>query len=111
MKNRTSSIIALIKDTSNIKIDPNMKPAKPSARKAAMAKELLEKYAVPDQVVPSKKSKQKNDSLPLTNLQKELLEVYALEPSEQQMAALKAFLAQLFSKTVPSQTNEAEIMA
>ena len=89
-----------------VKNNPN-----PFPKKLAEATAFVEKHGLPERFMPSKKSKQKKDTLPLTNLQKELLEVYALEPSEQQMAALKAFLAQLFSKTTSSQTNEAEIMA
>ena len=73
--------------------------------KLARAQELLENC-----IVPNKKTRISKTILtpPLTDLQKELLQAYTLEPSEQQMAALKAFLAQLFSKTTLSQTVETE---
>ena len=91
-------------DISNIKIDPNMVVnPNPAPKKMAMAIEFFEKNGLPERLSSPKKSKQNN----LTVLQKELLEVYALEPSEQQMAALKAFLADLFSKTTSTQTIKA----
>ena len=103
-----TSVTALIADASHMTMNPKMKPAKPSARKAAMAKDILEKYVVPNQAVSPKKRKPKNGLPPLTDLQKELLQVYILQPNEQQMTELKAFLARLFSKTTPSQTIAAE---
>ena len=103
-----TSITALIADASHMTMNPKMKPSKPSARKAAMAKDLLEKYVVPNQAVSPKKRKPKNGLPPLTDLQKELLQVYVLQPNEQQMTELKAFLARLFPKTIPSQTIVAE---
>ena len=106
MKN--TSITASFADASHMTMNPNMKPAKPSAKKAAMAKDILEKYVVPNQAVSPKKRKPKNGLPPLTDLQKELLQVYVLQPNEQQMTELKAFLARLFSKTIPSQTIVAE---
>ena len=96
-----------------VKYDPNLDDyvknnPNPFPKKLAEATAFIEKHGLPERLMSPKKSKQKNDSPPLTDLQKELLEVYALQPSEQQMVALKAFLAQLFSKTTLSQTAEAE---
>jgi hypothetical protein len=74
------------------------------SQKLEEAAALYQKYAVP----ATQKSQQKNGSPQFTSLQKELLEAYALEPTDEQMTALKDFLAQLFATTPPIRVEEQE---
>jgi hypothetical protein len=64
-------------------------------KKLAIATEIYEKYVITNRENPTIER-----SLPLpqkmTNLQVELLSVYAFEASEKQMSQLKKFLYQLF---------------
>jgi hypothetical protein len=75
-------------------LDPDMKvSANPAPRKMAMAIEFIEKNGLPPEVEKTKK----NRKAALSTLQNELLSVYSFEPTEEQMAQLKVFLAQLFA--------------
>jgi hypothetical protein len=64
-------------------------------KKLAIATELYKKYVLPAQeknIPPRNQSEPKS----MTNLQAELLSIYAFEASEKQMLQLKKFLSQLF---------------
>jgi hypothetical protein len=77
--------------------DPNMKvPRNPAPEKMARAIAFFEKNGLPPDVKQTKKRKKPS----LTPLQTELLSVYAINPSEQQMLQLKDFLGQLFKDNV-----------
>jgi hypothetical protein len=88
---KKNSLFGDVKVTINpdIKIHPN-----PFPRKMAMAIEFIEKHGLPKEMKKKKKAKKPQ----LTTLQKELLDFYAQEPTEQQMHQVKAFLAQMFQE-------------
>ena len=71
----------------NMKVHPNLFP-----KKMARAIAFIEKNGLPPDVKRTKKHKKP----PLSTLQTELLNLYAINPSEQQMLQLKDFLGQLF---------------
>jgi hypothetical protein len=84
-------------DESNITVNPNMKVYQnPFPEKMARAVAFFEKNGLPPDAKPTKKWKKKHKKQVLSTLQTELLTAYDFDPSEQQMAQLKDFLAQLF---------------
>jgi hypothetical protein len=90
----------------NMKTHPNA-----GARKMAIAVAFIEEHGLPEDLKTSKKTKKKKiQTPPLTALQKELLDIYTLEPTEQQMLELKAFLEQLFSEKKPIPQEKLEEM-
>jgi hypothetical protein len=101
MKN-TSLVDANIK----IKVNPNIKVhPNPAPRKMAKAIAFFEEYRSSKLEKQSKRYKQ-----PLSTLQTELLTVYSIDPTEQQMLQLKDFLAQLFGdKLNESKTKQEEV--
>jgi hypothetical protein len=80
-------------DNIEVEIDPQIKAHSnlfPEKMQRAIA--FFEKNGLPPDVERTKKRKK----AVLTPLQAELLSVYAINPSEQQMLQLKDFLGQLF---------------
>jgi hypothetical protein len=77
-------------------------------KKLAEATAFIEKHGLPERFMTPKKRVKESSKPPLTNLQKELLEIYALEPTDEQMTALKDFLAQLFAARPPIQVEKKE---
>jgi hypothetical protein len=78
-------------------------------KKLAIATEIYEKYVVREK---GKTIRQRNQQSPksMTNIQAELLSVYAFEASEKQMSQLKNFLSQLFKdERKQSGANEIEM--
>ncbi len=61
-----------------------------------LALEFIEKHGLPPEVMQTKKAKKRS----LSTLQNELLSVFDLEPTEQQMKELTAFLHQLFGEQI-----------
>jgi arsenate reductase-like glutaredoxin family protein len=94
-------------DGSNITVNPNMKVYKnSSARKMALAIEFIKENGLPPSVERTKSRKKP----PRTPLQNELLKIYAITPSEQEMQQVKDFLAQLFAdKITPAKAKEAVV--
>jgi hypothetical protein len=85
--------------------DPNMKvPRNPAPEKMQRAIAFFEKNGLPPDVERTKKRKKTG----LTPLQAELLSVYAINPSEQQMLQLKDFLGQLFKDESIEMTTKRE---
>jgi hypothetical protein len=102
MKN-TSLIDANIK----VKINPNIKAhPNPAPRKMAMATAFFEKY----HLAKMKKHSKELNQPPLSVLQTELLTVYSIDPTEQQMLQLKDFLAQLFGDKLNESKEKKEKM-
>ncbi len=80
-------------------------------KKLALATELYKTHALPKKKKINKRGvRVQSRSKNLTNLQAELLSIYALNASEKQMLKLKDFLAQLFSNEQDKvESKEAEI--
>lgn len=82
--------------------------ANPFPKKMAQAVEFIEKHGLPPHVERTKKRQKP----PLTGLQTELLNAFAMNPTEKQMAQLKDFLHQLFGeKYAQSETKQEEMAA
>ena len=84
-------------DESNVTVNPDMEVyPNPFPEKMARAIAFFEKNGLPPCAKPTKKRKKTLKKTALSTLQTELLTAYDFDPSEQQMAQLKEFLAQLF---------------
>jgi hypothetical protein len=96
-------------------LDPNMiVHPNPAPRKMAVAVAFVEKYGLPEDLKTAKK-KTKKQSLPPSNLQKELLFVEGLQANDQKIATLKAFIQELFAEEIAEkqamQTEKLELAA
>jgi hypothetical protein len=99
MKNKS-----FIKEAEFMTLDPNMKvPINPAPKKMAKAKATLEMVAL-----TQKKHRKISE---LTSIQAELINVFAINPSEQQMQQLKDFLHQLFGEQLNQTKKEAKMVA
>jgi hypothetical protein len=99
MKNKS-----FIKEAEFMTLDPNMKvPVNPAPKKMAKAKATLEMVAL------TQKKRRKISEL--TSIQAELINVFAINPSEQQMQQLKDFLHQLFGEQLNQAKKEAKMVA
>ena len=91
------NITTFIDDNITATVNPNMKVhPNPFPEKMARAIAFFEKNGLPPCAKPTKKRKKTLKKTALSTLQTELLTAYDFDPSEQQMAQLKEFLAQLF---------------
>lgn len=95
-------------DDSNATLNPNMKEyANPFPKKMADAVAFIEKHGLPPHVERTKKRHKPT----LTALQTELMNAFAMNPTEKQMAELKDFLHQLFGEEYAQSEAKQEEMA
>ena len=73
--------------------------------KVAKATETMRRVGLPNEKLKTQKQPKPK---PLTKLQKELLSLYALDPTATQMQELKAFMQNLFEKKVVESTMSQE---
>ena len=113
MKNKS-----FLSHNSNATLNPEMKVyAHPFPEKMTATVTFIEEYGLPPEVKHTKKWKKKHKEPSLSPLQAELLTVFAIEPSNNQMQQLKDFLHQLFgeqllaSKTKTKVKQEIEMVA
>lgn len=76
-------------------------------KKMEQAAATIKKYGLP----PHIKRVEKNKKSAVSTLQNELLTVFSLDPSEQQMQELKAFLYQLFGEQINKTKQKEEMVA
>jgi hypothetical protein len=97
---------AFFADESHATLNPNMKVYEnPFPEKMARAVAFFEKNGLPPDIERPKTRKKATRS----TLQKELLTVFSLDPSEQQMQELKAFLYQLFGEQLKTIKTKKEV--
>jgi uncharacterized protein YjaZ len=102
--------LSFVEEEIGVKHDPNLDDyvknnPNPFPKKLALATELVEKYYLPNlnnnQKVAAKKIKKQKKNLSI--LQQELLIIYDLQPNDQKLATLKAFMQELFAEEIAAQ--------